>query len=306
MGFVHVSPFRVAGNYADADFGFTVSGLTFYASTREVKATLQNGLYQLDNFNASSDSLEVELTFSLRRAGEIFSGDRSVCGPSAVMGVALFWESKSSGQRGVGSPVVFTRDSDLNARRIAIKFEEGSLLGEVRISPRLFLHKPCQRKELGFARIPGSILGSFGDDILLSVDRAASSFPIFEFRDDSPGAPLWMLHLDWADPLVDLFSSEHFEVRLNSAHKNYESIRVAPSGDGTAQIPVTLREILSTSIFALFTKLKSSQDSWGRILNGESLPGTIGDLAWNYVTEGHWNSSSVTSLLAEIRREFEN
>ncbi len=306
MGFIQVSPFRAAGDHADADFGFTVSGLSFYASSHKVKYTLQNGLYRLDNFNASSDSLEVELTFSLRRANEIFTGDRSVCGPSAVMGVALFWESKSSGQRGVGSPVVFTRESDLNARRIAINFEVGALLGEVRISPRLFLHKPCQREELGFARIPGSILGSFGDDILLSVDCAPSAFPILEIRDDSPGAPLWTLHLDWADPLVDLFSNEHFEVRLNSAHKNYDSVRVDPSGDGIAQIPVTLREILSTSIFALFTKLKNSPDSWGRILNGESLPGTVGDLAWNYLTEGHWNSSSIPSLLAAIRREFEN
>jgi hypothetical protein len=306
MGFVHVSPFRVAGDHADADFGFTVSSLTFYASAREVKGTLQNGFYQVDNFNASTDSLEVELTFSLRQPDEIFTGNRSVCGPSAVMGVALFWESKSSGQRGVGSPVVFTRQSDLNARRIAVKFKEGSLLGEVRIRPRLFLHKACQRGEPGFAQIPGSILGSFGDDVLLSVDGAPSSFPIVEFRDESPGAPLWMLHLDWADPLVDPFSNDHFEVRLNSAHKHYESLQVDPSGDGTAQIPVTLREILSTSIFALFTKLKSSPDSWARVLNGESLPGTVGDLAWSYLTEGQWNSSSIPSLLADIRREFEN
>jgi len=306
MGFVHISPFRVAGDHADADFGFTVSSLTFYASAREVKGTLQNGFYRLDNFNASADSLEVELTFSLRRASEIFSGDRSVCGPSAIVGVALFWESRSSGQRGVGSPVVFTRESDLNGRRIAVQFEKSSLLGEVRISPRLFLHKPCQLEEPGFTRIPGSILGSFGDDILLSVDYASSSFPILEFRDESPGAPLWMLHLDWADPLVDPFSNEHFEVRLNSAHKNYDSVSVFSSGCGNAQIPVTLREILSTSVFALFTKLKSSPDSWGRILNGESLPGTVGDLAWNYLTEGQWNSSSIPSLLADIRREFEN
>ncbi len=305
MGFVSILPYIVVGETSDADYGFTIGRLKFFSATRELDATPKDGRYILNDFNPSADPLDVELTFSFRRSHEFFSGDRAIGGREAILGIALFWESRTSARRGTGSPVVFMQDSKMNARCIAVHFESGTLLGDVILRPKVFLVKPSSETDPRFAQIPGSVFGAFGGGILVSVDRSAGSFPISEFRDPAPSAPLWTLHMDWSDPLLDPFTKDHFEIRINAAHRNYDAVRMVPNETQKPAIPVALKEILTTSLFALFTKLKASPDSWGGIVHGDGIPGSIGDLAWTYLNEGGWNTRSIPELLADIRREFD-
>jgi hypothetical protein len=305
MGIVAILPYSVAGENAVADYGFTTGVLRFNSGGRPLHSTLKDGRYFFEDFNAGEDPLDVELTFSFRRCSAFFHGDCALGGPAAVLGVALFWESRTSAQRGVGSPVIFTADSEMNARCVAVHFERGTILGELRLTPKVFLVSPSPEEDPRFSRTSGAVLGALGDDILVSVDRSGGAFPISEYRDPSPSAALWRLHLDWSDPLLDSFARDHFEICINSAHRDYESIRIRADKTPSTEIPLVLKEILTASIFAFFTELKAAPDSWTSIINGECAPGSIGDLAWHFLNEGKWNTSSIPGLLADIRREFE-
>lgn len=283
--------------------GITVSEPRFKIAGKIASSKNLNS-FMIEQFNPEHDSLQIELDLSLNTIANLFyPHPRAVATPNSTLGIGLFWESRNSSHRGVGSINSITASKSKTHINLTIQFASGSLRGEIFFGPKLFLMR--KGGELpGFCSIEGGILGEIGDQMRLIVDGNGSKFPIHETNEGSK-APLWRVQMDWFDALQDSFN-EHFKIFINADHPDFQEINLRGFVQSKSnRIPLALKEILTSTLFGMMLKLKSNQSDWDAILEGRAAQASVGDLAWCYVQHMRWNVSSPEILLHDIRKSLD-
>jgi hypothetical protein len=111
--------------------------------------------------------------------------------------------------------------------------------------------------------------------------------------------------MNWSDPLQDSFF-DNFKVTINKDHDDYESVkRIEKTGAAQDVMPIALKEILTSTLFAMLVKLKEDQTAWQDILADKSSPQSVGKLAWCYVHHLSWSMASYPELLQDIRNQIQ-
>jgi len=221
----------------------------------------------------------------------------------AVLGIALFWESRQSGRRGVGNYHYFSENDQVTDIPLHVDFSPGELRDEISFIPKVFLHVAGGVLP-GYCSIQGGLLGNLDKKQTVIIDGDGSKFPIYE-ASEGPKAPLWSVRMDWDDPLEDAFF-DHFKIIINTDHSDYPMVRrIDNPAPGQDLVPVTLKEILASTLFGMMMKLKADTDDWNSINENKSQPKSIGQLAWTYIHQQDWNTVSPSDLLQDIRRTVE-
>ncbi|MDC0322703.1 hypothetical protein OAL55_05035 [Verrucomicrobiales bacterium] len=275
----------------EISYGFFLDG-GFSESVTE----RNDGKHGIESFSPEDDELRIDCQVVIQNPSLLYE---QVAEGDSQIGLALSWTSRDSGKRGVSASTALTNESAVCISRLSLKFERGSLLGEVQFEVVCYLLKSSNSERPGYCRTPGSFLGAFGSPCILCVDGDGAVFPVTEIS--SNDQPLWILRMDWENVADDPFSKEHFELTINKAHPEYPSFNPQELGS----IPPALKEILTTCLFAFIQKIREDESSWEAVTSHVCPPGTIGDAAWHFLNSKNWETADSGALLLDIRSTFE-
>jgi len=304
MSKVKVAPYRVTSQTPNSDYGVTVSQVRCSSMGRPLELKQHDPIIPRD-FNPENDPLRIEMDISINEPSNLYyPSEDAVATKGSRLGIALFWESRDSGRRGIGPCHYFDDGDQVRNVSLGIDFGVGELREEFDFAPKLFLESPGVI-ESGFTNIKGAILGNIDKKQSVVLDGNGSKYPIHE-ASEGPDAPLWRVQMDWDDPLADSFF-RHFKIILNTDHHDYNSLkRIENPQQGEGVVPVALKEILASTLFGMMVKLKDSTDDWSAIMEGKSEPKSVGQLAWVYKEHESWNLASPSELLQDIRKTVES
>ncbi len=300
---IKIPPYRTVTRALLEDCLTTIGPIILYSDGRRIEIDHTTPIIP-KQFNPSSNKLRIEIEVSLERIQSFFHpSPRSVASRGAILALALFWDSHASSRRGVGSQILIEESTQPGKQVVSIDFDANEIFGDVSVTPKLVLMAPGEVRH-GFCSTHGGLLGDIAERQTIVVDGKGSRFPIHECN-LGPSEPLWSVHLDWTDPLEDLFE-ETFRIQLNIGHRDYVTfIHISGNQSQGHQIPLALKEIVTSSLFTMMLKLRSNEAEWSQIIEGKSNPGTIGDLAWCFLTHNGWNTSSPEGLLHDVRKTIE-
>ena len=300
MSKVKISPFRVTAQTARSDYGITRSPVRCFSGDRQLQLTETEPIIAKE-FNPDDDPLRIELKISIRDVVSLYHPfPTAVASEGSVLGVALFWESRESGRRGIGTHHLFSQHDNVSDVLLSLDFKIGELRQELIFTPKLFLHS-VESIQPSYCSIQGAVLGSLDEKQIVVIDGNGSRYPIYEAAEGLE-APLWRLIMDWNDPLEDHFSN-HFKIILNNDHSDYPMVkRIEDPLPGQDIVPVALKEILTSTLFGMMMKLRDNVEDWNSIIEGRSAPRSVGHLAWIYINHMNWNLVSPAELLQDIRK----
>lgn len=303
MSKLRIAPYRVISNTPDSDYGVTITAARCYSGGRLLQLKNTDPIIPKE-FNSSIDSLRIEMTLTIRNlAGMFHPEETAVATNEAVLGIALFWESRPSGRRGVGNCHYFSEYDQVADIPLHIDFLPGELRDEIVFIPKVFLHD-AGGVIPGYCSVQGGLLGNLNKKQTVIIDGDGSKFPIYEASEGSK-APLWRVQMDWNDPLEDAFF-DHFKIIINTDHSDYPMVRrIDNPAPGHDVVPVALKEILASTLFGMMMKLKDGTDDWNAINENKSQPKSVGQLAWTYMHQQEWNMVSPSDLLQDIRKTVE-
>ncbi len=243
-----------------------------------------------------SKSCRINYANYLFGAGGIVASD-------AVLGIAMQWISSKSDERGIIPFGELIRNDSSVSFNVEFMFDKGKLRGSLQYQTILYLKKAGNPRsdELYFAQQEGTILGTL-DHGELFVDGNGSIFPIVTV--DQPGRPLWYVYFnDTADPLHDTFDSENVEIRLNTAHPYFESLKIESS---LAESSLFL-EVLSSAMLVICEEAKDlCEETWDEILNGNGYdPGSIAEAIHYFSAKLGWDMTSASALSVSIKAFLE-
>jgi energy-coupling factor transporter ATP-binding protein EcfA2 len=134
------------------------------------------------------------------------------------------------------------------------------------------------------------------------VDGNGSVFPIGVVN--CPGKPLWWVYYDSIDPLVDPFDEDHVEIKFNSAHPNYEALKI----EGSLKESPLFLEVISAALMIIVESVKESASTeWDNILNGNGFErGSIAEAVYYFISKLQWDPASPVSLASSIHTFFDN
>jgi hypothetical protein len=310
MNKVNISPYLLLYSdieYVNSEYCVSTGQVKIYSNNNEVTFKEDGNYIIPSGYLADQDDLTVELSISINNAQGLFADESSdgVVPEDAKLGLALFWESKESGQRGVGSRIEFGSSDTIQNISLTLDFPKKEFRSEVSITPRLFLAEPSQKiLNAKYCSTRGSILGDLSESRTIILDGDGSTYPLYEVS-NGLNEPLWRVYMNWSDPLHDSFF-HHFKVTINRDHPDYESVkRIDNPIRGQDTLPIALKEIITSTLFAMLVKLKEDQTVWQDILENKSSPQSVGKLAWCFVHHLNWSMASYPELLQDIRNQIQ-
>lgn len=229
----------------------------------------------------------------------VFFGVGGVVRKDATLGIALIWSSKETNLCGAISFGNFRNTSGDCNFVLDHTFESGSLEGVVSLKIVLFL-QDIKEQQFGYAGEIGTVLGEL-ENIQIHIDGNGSVFPIKEVQ--APGQPLWWVDYNAIDPMVDAFKEENVCVILNSAHANYDMLRI----DSSLKEARLLIEILSCALQIIVQSVKDSVGTeWSYLTSGQGFDsGSIAEVIYNFTSRFEWEIASPNALSMSIRKFFE-
>lgn len=286
-----------------SDYGVTVTAARCYSGLRQLQCKKNDPIIPKD-LNPALEPLRIEMTITIRNLAGLFHPEpTAVTTNGAVLGIALFWESRESGRRGVGNCHYFSENDQVADIPLHIDFVQGEMREEIVFTPKVFLHTAGGVLP-GYCSVQGGVLGNLDKKQTLIIDGNGSRYPIYEAA-EGPNAPLWRVQMDWNDPLEDAFVG-HFRIIINTDHSDYPMVQKLENPEpGRDVVPVALKEILTSTLFGMMMKLKDGADDWNSIMEKKSQPKSIGELAWAYIQHQGWNMVSPSDLLQDIRKTVE-
>ena len=183
-------------------------------------------------------------------------------------------------------------------------FQEDTLKGSLILQTVFYLKKAgkARKNERHLCNNSGTILG-ITDSCQVFIDGNGSVFPVATVYE--PKGQLWSVFYDeTADPLQDMFDSEHVEIRLNEAHPNYQQLRIDSS---LKESPLFL-EVISASLLIIIESVKETLGpDWESVVDGtaEIQEGTIADAVRYFVNKLGWKVSGTNQLSQSIHRFFD-
>ncbi len=303
MSKLKIAPYRVISDTPDSDYGVTITAAQCYSRAIQLQLKKTDPIIPIA-FNSSQDPLKIQMTLTIRNIAGLFHPEpNSVATKGAKLGIALFWESRQSGRRGVGKYHCFSDTDTVIDIPLSLEFSRGELRGEIFFTPKVFLHDAGEILP-GYCSFKGGILGNLDRKQTAIIDGDGSKFPIYE-ASEGPQAPLWRVQMDWDNPLEDTFF-DHFRIIINQDHADYPMVRrIDNPAPGQDVVQVALKEIITSTLFGMMMKLKDATDDWTSINENKSQPKSIGQLAWTYMYQQDWNTVSPADLLQDIRKTVE-
>jgi hypothetical protein len=277
-----------------------------YAINGEQSQQLSAGKSEhvLSGYDPAQHNLSLKLEFSVANTAALFDGEQAVACPGSTLQVALVWESKDSGRRGVGEKrVLITQASKLKGAQLLADFPPSSIRGRFSVTASLFLHKAAPRKKIqGIATQEGSWLGDLWGPVTFSTDGDGSLFPLVEDHEAKASDAPWRLLMDWgAEPLTRPFDKESFAVCVNMKHRDVAAI--LPELDDNNLPSPAMKEILSSALTLFMLRVKEDKTCWDKIRRSspEVIPGSIADAASHFLAQSRCRSEEPHELLAAIR-----
>lgn len=226
-------------------------------------------------------------------------------GPSGLadfeskIGVALFWFSKTSKQRGVEylGEIVYG-DSNV-ILPVFLGFLPKQIRGEINIQIMLYVKKSVNNQYFYMASQSGTMLGII-DEFTIMIDGSGSVFPIVTVNGGN--SPLWSLEFNFVDPCEDRFDIEYLQICINKDHKLYPLLDMDDGGLSTSPL---LREIIANALSMIIMKVKEDSQSWASMMNDEYKQGSICAAIKYFYDTFNWNYDSVYELSYSIRRRFD-
>lgn len=248
---------------------------------------------------ADSYDLLIRRCFTISNPLFLF-GSKGIADEDSELGVALFWLSKTSNQRGAYKVGSFCRTEKSIAFDLEVAFLPGVLTGSIDLQTVIYLKKPSFiSSSTGFAQDSGTILGVL-DHFKIVIDGKGSVFPVVEVNE--PSQPLWYVKCDWTDPLSDGFEEENVSLCINRANPNYESLRLESGLQGSP----LLAEVIASGLQTIVQKIILSPE-WDDISKGRNIEdGSIGQAVYYFISNFGWDTSSPERLALSIRKDFEN
>ncbi|MEG0720149.1 MAG: hypothetical protein RR446_00045 [Lachnospiraceae bacterium] len=252
------------------------------------------GIWSPDDY-----SLCLRRRYSIRTYQCLF-GENGIACKNATLGLALMWTSSDSKQRGVipiGDIENSSRDLEFLLNR---EFAEAQLRGIVEFSTVIYLKSAGTPlwDEGHLANDYGCLLGEL-DKFIIKLDGDGSVFPMYEINE--PGQPLWYVKCEWDDPTYDQFS-ESVSININTAHKSYKYL------DKTKRTfdDQLLKEIMSSALILIITKLKEQNNYWDATTTGEELQrGSVSEAIYYFINSLEWDVSSPEGMSLSIRKFFD-
>lgn len=234
----------------------------------------------------------------------ILFGKKGIAPKSSVIGVAINWISSKSDHRGIILVGEISNNTNSYSFDIEHKFEKSILRGSLSLQTILYLKKEGipEPDEFFLANKSGTTFGVL-DQCELFIDGNGSVFPIATVNE--PGKPLWWVYYDSStDPLTDSFDEENVEIRLNTAHHNYESLKI----DSSLKDSPLFLEVISSALMIIIDSAKETLGSdWETVLSGQGFErGSIAEAIYYFVSKLQWDISTPVSLSASIHEFFDN
>jgi hypothetical protein len=298
-----IAPYRVISNTPDSDYGVTITAVQCFSRAMKLQLKKTDPIIPMA-FNSSQDPLRIQMTLTIRNIAGLFHPEPTAVATSgAKLGIALFWESRQSGRRGMGKSHCFSENDTVTDIPLFLEFSPGELRGEIVFTPKVFLNDVGGILP-GYCSVKGGLLGCLNRKQTVIIDGEGSKFPIYE-SSEGPQAPLWRVQMDWDNPLEDTFF-DHFRIIINQDHADYPMVRrIDNPAPGQDVVQVALKEIITSTLFGMMMKLKEVHDDWASINENKSQPKSIGQLAWTYMYQQDWNTVSPAALLQDIRKTVE-
>lgn len=247
------------------------------------------------SWDKESDNIGIQRGYCFNSFNCLF-GEKGIVCSNAVIGVAVIWTSLDSKQRGVIEVGELKNNQNCTELEFDFKFNKAQLRGQITFTTILYIKKIGTPKssEEHLANSYGIVLGEFEEDnFILSLDGIGSVFPIFEIED--PELPLWTVDCNWNDPTTEKFI-DCVAININKGSKYYSSY------EKDYQL---LREILSSALTVIITKLQMSQNYWQATLKRNFDAGSVSEAIYYFIKTLGWNASSPEKLSYSIRSYFE-
>ena len=256
----------------------------------------------LVGFDTSEQALELSLKLSIQGVSSLFKGEDAVAQEKDIIQLAIIWNSKPSMQRGVGQ--VLELHSNSNSQ-IVLKhqFPVGQLRQAVNISVGMFLKKQgSPSNSPGYASQPGAYLGCLYGPVTLWLEGRGAMFPLIIDDDMKSDDPPWTIRMEYALPLEDSFSKDHFAIVINPNHR--DSAFLLPPPEDPKSIQPALKEVVASALGILMNQLRSNKGDWNEILAGKSDPGSLGAAVEYFHHVKQANSPEQHKLVAQIRSKL--
>ncbi len=253
-----------------------------------------DGIWTPDDYN-----LCFKRKYSLRTYQYLF-GENGVACKNAVLGLAIVWTSADSKQRGVIEIGEIRNSNDELELELDYEFSKAQLRGIVEFTTIVYIKKTgiSSSNEKHLANTCGYILGRF-DNYIIKLDGMGSVFPVYETSE--PNKPLWYIKCEWEDPTDEQFI-ESVSLYINTAHKNYKYLD-KKKRTFDEQL---LKEIMSSALLIIITKIKEQENFWDATVNGEDLQkGSVSEAVNYFINTLGWDVSSLESTSTSIRKFFD-
>ena len=230
-------------------------------------------------------------------------GTQGIVPRGATIGIACSWISTRSEHRKT-VPFGELHYGDNNKELVLeYAFDKALIKGSLLLQTILYLKDAGEiiDGEKHLASKSGTILGTL-DNGEIFVDGNGSVFPIGVVN--CPGKPLWWVYYDSIDPLVDPFDEDHVEIKFNSAHPNYEALKI----EGSLKESPLFLEVISAALMIIVESVKESASTeWDNILNGNGFErGSIAEAVYYFISKLQWDPASPVSLASSIHTFFDN
>lgn len=273
----------------------------FLLRTEEIKGSAMihkivddDGIWSPDDFNFC-----IRRKYNIRTYQCLF-GENGIACNDAILGIALMWTSSDSKQRGIipiGDIKNSAKDIDLI---LNYEFSKAQLRGLIEFTTIIYIKtvgKPSLKEE-HLANEYGYLLGEL-DKFTIKLDGEGSVFPIYEINE--PRQPLWYVKCEWDDPTYEKFS-DCISININRAHKNYKFL------DKTKRTfnEQLLKEIMSSALILIITKLKEQGNYWDVTINGDDLQsGSVSEAIYYFINTLEWDVSTPEAISLSIRKFFD-
>ncbi|MDU1825044.1 hypothetical protein [Clostridium sp.] len=254
----------------------------------------KSGIWTPDEYN-----IGISRSYSLRTYNSLF-GECGIACKNATIGLAILWTSSDSRQRGVIEIGEINNSREEVELDVNYEFDIAQLRGNVELTTVMYIKEsgtPTWREE-HLANTYGCILGEL-DKYIIQLDGIGSVFPIYEINE--AGQPLWYIKCEWDDPTYDCFS-EKITIYINKAHSSYRYLdRTKKTFDKQL-----LKEIISSAISIIISKIKQDENYWNATLEGIDLQqGSVSEAVNYFINTFQWDVSSPELMSLSIRKFFD-
>lgn len=282
-------------------FGYQREGKVCHLKTEPIgKDNLE---YKLSDprhiWNMEEYGLHLYRFYKVENYQELF-GPTGIACQDATIGLALWWGSKSSTQRGVLPIGEFKKGDKSLLFQFHYEFPANQFCGKMELRTILYLKRPGHpsAEEMHLANHQGCNLGEL-DRFQIQIDGLGSIFPVMEVFE--PEGLLWDIDYFIEDVGFDSLN-ESFTLKINKEHSAYHLINF----ESKSFVPQLFAEVNAHALMVFLMALQEDENSWETIMDAESVSSDSVARAVRYFKETHgFNFDSPITLSHSIREFLE-